>query len=60
MFQLTTQMGAMQIGTGSYISPQYPYYHPSTIIHAVPVDSEHTSNAASPDDPYQAYQGPPK
>lgn len=58
--QLTTQMGAMQIGTGSYISPQYPYYHPSTIIHAVPVDSEHTSNAASPDDPYQAYQGPPK
>ncbi|XP_057667002.1 protein alan shepard isoform X3 [Diorhabda carinulata] len=57
--QLATQMGAMQISTGSYISPQYQYY-PSTILHAVPVDSEHTSNAASPEDPYQAYQGPPK
>ncbi|XP_050501367.1 protein alan shepard isoform X3 [Diabrotica virgifera virgifera] len=56
--QLTTQMGAMQISTGSYISPQYSYY--PSIVHAVPVDSEHTSNAASPEDPYQAYQGPPK
>ncbi|KAJ8983659.1 hypothetical protein NQ317_019579 [Molorchus minor] len=49
--QLTTQMGTMQISTGSYIPPQYQYYHPS-IIHAVPVDSDHTSNAASPEDPY--------
>ncbi|KAJ8945918.1 hypothetical protein NQ314_009005 [Rhamnusium bicolor] len=56
--QIATQMGAMQISTGSYISPQYPYYHPS-IIHAVPVDSEHTSNAASPEDPYN-YQATPK
>lgn len=53
-------MGAMQLSTaGSYISPQYPFYHPS-ILHAVPVDSEHTSNAASPEDPYQTYQAPPK
>ncbi|CAG9817625.1 unnamed protein product, partial [Phaedon cochleariae] len=57
--QLTTQMGTMQLGTGSYISPQYQYYQPS-ILHAMPVDSEHTSNAASPDDPYQAYQPAPK
>nr|CAI5868313.1 unnamed protein product [Callosobruchus analis] len=56
--QLTTQMGAMQLSS-SYISPQYSYYHPS-ILHAVPVESEHTSNAASPDDPYQQYQPPPK
>ncbi|KAJ8951583.1 hypothetical protein NQ318_020460 [Aromia moschata] len=48
--QLTTQMGAMHLSTGSYISPQYQYY--PSIMHAVPVDSEHTSNAASPEDPY--------
>lgn len=59
-FQLTAQVGAMQIGTGSYISPTYQYYT-SPIIHAVPVaDSEHTSNAASPEDPYQTYPPPPK
>lgn len=56
-------MSAMQIGTGSYMSHQFtPYYH-QPIIHAVAVDSsEHTSNAASPEDPYQSYQpaGPPK
>uniref|UniRef100_A0A1Y1NLU8 Protein alan shepard n=1 Tax=Photinus pyralis TaxID=7054 RepID=A0A1Y1NLU8_PHOPY len=56
--QLTAQMGAMHLSTGSYISPSYPYYPP--IIQAMPVaESEHTSNAASPDEPYQAYQ-PPK
>ncbi|KAJ8923373.1 hypothetical protein NQ315_001931 [Exocentrus adspersus] len=57
--QITTQMGAMQISTGSYISPGYPYYNHHPLIHAVPVDSEHTSNAASPEDPYN-YQGAPK
>ncbi|XP_074030623.1 RNA binding motif single stranded interacting protein alan shepard isoform X2 [Leptinotarsa decemlineata] len=57
--QITAQMGGMQIGTGSYISPPYQYFHPS-ILHAVPVDSEHTSNAASPEDPYQTYQPPQK
>ncbi|XP_018569064.1 protein alan shepard isoform X3 [Anoplophora glabripennis] len=57
--QIATQMGAMQIGTGSYISPAYPYYNHPSIIHAIPVDSEHTSNAASPEDPY-SYQAPPK
>ncbi|KAG5895028.1 Protein alan shepard [Gonioctena quinquepunctata] len=58
--QITTQMGAMQIGTGSFISPQYPFYHHPSILHAVPVDSEHTSNAASPEDPYQTYQATQK
>ncbi|XP_065166053.1 protein alan shepard isoform X2 [Atheta coriaria] len=54
--QLTAQMGAMQIGTAPYISHNYPYFSPS-IIHAMPMqDSEHTSNAASPEDPYQPYQ----
>lgn len=58
-FQLTAQVGAMQLG-GSYISPPYQYY-PSPLIHAVPVaESEHTSNAASPEDPYQTYAPPPK
>ncbi|KAF5297068.1 hypothetical protein FQR65_LT10077 [Abscondita terminalis] len=56
--QLTAQMGTMHLSTGSYISPSYPYYPP--IIQAMPVaESEHTSNAASPDETYQAYQ-PPK
>ncbi|EFA07784.2 Protein alan shepard-like Protein [Tribolium castaneum] len=59
--QLTAQMQAMQLGTGSYISQPYSYY-PSHVIHTVPMgDSEHTSNAASPEDPYQAYPpAPPK
>ncbi|KAK4873849.1 hypothetical protein RN001_013209 [Aquatica leii] len=53
--QLTAQMGTMHLSTGSYISPSYPYYPP--IIQAMPVaESEHTSNAASPDESYQAYQ----
>lgn len=61
--QLTAQMQAMQLGTaGSYISQPYGYYHPSHVIHTVTMgDSEHTSNAASPEDPYQAYPpAPPK
>lgn len=59
--QLTAQMGAMQLQAtpGSYISPQN-YYTPYPILHAVPVDSEHTSNAASPEDPYGAYQPAPQ
>ncbi|XP_063917606.1 protein alan shepard isoform X5 [Zophobas morio] len=59
--QLTAQMQAMQLGTGSYISQPYSYY-PSHVIHTVAMgDSEHTSNAASPEDPYQAYPpAPPK
>lgn len=53
-------MGAMQLGTGSYISSPYQFYT-SPIIHAVPVpDSEHTSNAASPEDPYSYQQQPPQ
>jgi hypothetical protein len=56
--QLTAQMQAMQLGTGSYISQPYPYY-PSHVIHTVAMgDSEHTSNAASPEDPYQAAYPP--
>ncbi|XP_030750507.1 protein alan shepard isoform X2 [Sitophilus oryzae] len=53
--QLTTQMNAMQLtqAPGSYIPPQGFYPYP--IIH-MPVDSEHTSNAASPEDQYGAYQ----
>ncbi|XP_018330605.1 protein alan shepard isoform X2 [Agrilus planipennis] len=55
--QLTTQMGTMHIGTGSYISPPYQYY--PQIIQAMPVaESEHTSNAASPEEPYQTYPAP--
>ncbi|XP_017780397.1 PREDICTED: protein alan shepard isoform X3 [Nicrophorus vespilloides] len=60
---MMSQMGAMQLGSAPYISqaPYAPYYTPQ-IIHTMPMgDSEHTSNAASPDDPYQAYpQNPPK
>lgn len=49
---LTAQMSAMHLGTY-----QYPYY-PTSMIQAVPVtDTEHTPNAASPEDPYQAYHG---
>lgn len=59
LFQVTAQLGAMQIGTGSYISPPYQYYTPP-FVQAIPVESEHTSNAASPEDPYQTYQTAPK
>jgi len=57
--QLTTQMSALHLGTGSYIaSPHpYPYTYPPSIIHTMPLgESEQTSNAASPDDSYQQYQ----
>lgn len=39
----------------------YPFYPgPGPIIHAVPIaDSEQTSNAASPEEPYQPYQNQP-
>ncbi|KAL1494478.1 hypothetical protein ABEB36_010073 [Hypothenemus hampei] len=58
--QLTAQMNAMQLqASGSYLSPQN-YYGAYQIVHAVPVDSEHTSNAASPEDPYVTYQPPPQ
>ncbi|XP_019872248.2 RNA-binding motif, single-stranded-interacting protein 2 isoform X2 [Aethina tumida] len=57
--QLTAQLGAMTLNN-QYMNPPYPFY--PQIVHAVPVESEHTSNAASPEDPYQTYQGgpPPK
>lgn len=43
-----------------YISPPYPYYPPS-IIHTMQMgDSEHASNAASPDEAYTQYQHGPK
>lgn len=51
-------MSAMQLSAaaGSYMSPHYQFYTPS-IIHAVQVpDSEHNSNAASPEDPYTYQQ----
>lgn len=48
-------MGAMHLGTGSYLSQPVSYYPSPTILHMPVADSEHTSNAASPDDPYQAY-----
>ncbi|XP_071446428.1 protein alan shepard isoform X1 [Hetaerina americana] len=61
--QLTTHMSTLQLGTaGSYIAAgphAYPFYPgPGTsIIHTLPMpDSEQTSNAASPDNSYQAYQ----
>lgn len=34
----------------------YPYTYQPGIIHTMPIDSEQTSNAASPDDSYQSYQ----
>lgn len=43
-----------------YISPPYPYYQPS-IIHTMPMsDTDHASNAASPDEAYTQYQHGPK
>lgn len=43
-----------------YISPPYPYYPPS-IIHTMQMgDSDHASNAASPDEAYTQYQHGPK
>lgn len=43
-----------------YISPPYPYYPPS-IIHTMQMgESEHASNAASPDEAYTQYQHGPK
>ncbi|CAG9773789.1 unnamed protein product [Ceutorhynchus assimilis] len=60
--QLTAGMSAMQIQPpGSYISPQNYFaatHYP--ILHTIPVDSEHTSTAASPEDPYGAYQSGPQ
>lgn len=49
-----------------YIASPHPYQyytgHAPSIIHAMPMgESEQTSNAASPDESYQAYQPqPPK
>lgn len=47
-----------------YIASPHPYQyftgHAPSIIHAMPMgESEQTSNAASPDESYQAYQQPP-
>ncbi|XP_044760591.1 protein alan shepard isoform X3 [Coccinella septempunctata] len=54
MSSLTAQMSAMHIGTSPFMS-QYQFY--PSMIQAVPLaDSENTPNAASPEDPYQAYQ----
>ncbi|XP_050295189.1 protein alan shepard isoform X2 [Anthonomus grandis grandis] len=60
--QLATQMSTMQIQPhGSYITtPQNYFAAPYPILHAVPVDSEHTSNTASPEDPYGPYQAAPQ
>ncbi|XP_019770234.1 protein alan shepard isoform X2 [Dendroctonus ponderosae] len=60
--QLTAQMNAIQLQpAGSYMPTTNFYTTAPYSIMAVPVDSEHTSNAASPDDPYGAYQqGPQK
>ncbi|KAL3274545.1 hypothetical protein HHI36_015927 [Cryptolaemus montrouzieri] len=55
MSSLTAQMNAVHISSPPYVS-QYGFY-PTSVIQAVPMtDSEHTPNAASPEDPYQAYQ----
>ncbi|KAK9745775.1 RNA recognition motif [Popillia japonica] len=48
------QMNAVSLGSGSYISQPYQYY--PQYVHMPMQDSDHTSNAASPEDPYQAYQ----
>ncbi|XP_045477715.1 protein alan shepard isoform X2 [Harmonia axyridis] len=54
MSSLSAQMSAMHIGTSPFMS-QYQFY--PSMIQAVPMtDSENTPNAASPEDPYQAYQ----
>ncbi|XP_022916231.1 protein alan shepard isoform X3 [Onthophagus taurus] len=63
MPQLTAQMGAVQLGSGSYISqPYHPAYYQPQFISMPVADSEHTSNAASPEDPYPAaaYQQQPQ
>lgn len=56
--QLTSQMGTVQIGSASYISqPYHPAaaaYYPHQFISMPLQDSEHTSNAGSPEDPYPA------
>ncbi|CAH0563806.1 unnamed protein product [Brassicogethes aeneus] len=57
MHQLTAQLGTMSLNS-QYMNPGPYQYYP--VVHAVPVDSEHTSNAGSPDDPYQSYQGGPQ
>ncbi|XP_076275701.1 RNA binding motif single stranded interacting protein alan shepard isoform X4 [Rhynchophorus ferrugineus] len=56
--QLTAQMGAMQLQTsGTYVPPGFYHYQLLPVTH---VDSEHTSNAASPEDSYGAYQAAPQ
>jgi hypothetical protein len=59
-YQLILVFLSQKIEQQQYISPPYPYYPPS-IIHTMQMgESEHASNAASPDEAYTQYQHGPK
>lgn len=57
---IVLQLLILPFALQQYISPPYPYYPPS-IIHTMQMgDSDHASNAASPDEAYTQYQHGPK